>query len=235
MKQDSLQLVMDAIWQRKVTFLLVFSGVLAISYGLLVMIDFVPEAPTDVTVTEQPQETSEQTEVETQTEPTIVHNEAGSATAAPLISPDAATLPVSITFDRFDKVIPVSNPTSREVADLDAGLLKGAVRHPDSATFADEGTIFILGHSSYLPTVFNKNFQAFNGIQDLEWGDTVRLRSADAEYVYRVEKVYKAKASEVTVPIANTGPRLVLATCNSFASKDDRFIVESKLIEVITL
>jgi sortase (surface protein transpeptidase) len=33
------------------------------------------------------------------------------------------------------------------------------------------------------------------------------------------------------VPMEGTGPRLTLATCNSFGSKDDRFIVEAKAIE----
>jgi LPXTG-site transpeptidase (sortase) family protein len=91
--------------------------------------------------------------------------------------------------------------------------------------------MFILAHSSYLPTVFNKNFQAFNGIQDLVWGDTIRVRSVDAEYIYSVQKVYQAKASEVAVPATPGKAQLTLATCNSFGSKDDRFVVEATLIE----
>ena len=54
--------------------------------------------------------------------------------------------------------------------------------------------------------------------------------SEDNVYEYRVEKVYRAKAQDLTVPIAGTGNRLTLATCNSFGSVDDRYIVEAKRI-----
>ena len=50
--------------------------------------------------------------------------------------------------------------------------------------------------------------------------------------MYRVDRVYRAKADEVTVPIAGDVKRLVLATCNSFGKIDDRYIVESDLVEV---
>jgi sortase (surface protein transpeptidase) len=50
-------------------------------------------------------------------------------------------------------------------------------------------------------------------------------------YEYRVEKVYRARAQDVTVPIADTGNMQTLATCNSFGSVDDRYIVEAKQID----
>ena len=238
MEQTDLRSLENAVWQRKTAFLVVFSVVLALSYAILLIIDFVPEEPAPRDAAEEQNEIDIE---QRQTSPTIrneavapdsgAERPAGTQNPGPSNMTAVSALPQTIIIDRLDKVIPVNNPTSRTVADLDEALLSGAVRHPDSATFSNEGTIFILGHSSYLPTVFNKNFQAFNGIEDLKWGDTVRLRSKDTEYVYRVEKVYQAKASEITVPIAGTGPRLTLATCNSFASKDDRYIVESTLVE----
>src|SRR3989344_2635308 len=105
--------------------------------------------------------------------------------------------------------------------------------YPLSITLEQNGTVFILGHSSYLPVVRNKNFQALNGIQDLKWGDTITISSTDGEYVYRVDKVYRAKAGDVVVPIAGPTQRLYLATCNSFGSQDDRYIVEADLVEVV--
>jgi LPXTG-site transpeptidase (sortase) family protein len=143
-----------------------------------------------------------------------------------VVSP-GAELPLSISIAKLNKTVEVLNPTSRTIADLDTALLDGVVRHPDSATLAQEGNVFILGHSSYLPNVFNQNFQAFNGIQDLEWGDVIEVTSADTVYEYRVEKVYRARAQDVTVPIAGTGNMLTLATCNSFGSVDDRYVVEA--------
>ena len=141
-------------------------------------------------------------------------------------------LPEKITFDSLNRSVTVFNPNSRNVTELDNALLNGVVRHPDSATLGQNGTVFILGHSSYLPKVLNENFQAFNGIQDLKWGDLIKVEGGDEVYIYRVEKVYKAKATDTTVPIAGESQRLVLATCNSFGSTDDRYIVEAELAEV---
>jgi LPXTG-site transpeptidase (sortase) family protein len=136
---------------------------------------------------------------------------------------------------KFDRKITVLNPTSRSIPDLDAALLSGVVRHPDSADLAQDGNVFILGHSSYLPNVMNKSFQAFNGIQELQWGDVIELTANGYVMTYEVEKVYKARAQDVTVPIAGTGPRLTLATCNSFGSTDDRYIVEAKRVSIKAL
>jgi len=139
-------------------------------------------------------------------------------------------LPFTMIIDSLNRTLPINNPTSRSIADLDAALLTGVVRHPDSATMAQDGTVFILGHSSYLPLVKNKMFQAFNGIEKLVWGDTIRIKTSDREYVYQVDKVYKANANTLSVPIANTAARLTIATCDSFGSESDRFIVEAVLL-----
>jgi sortase (surface protein transpeptidase) len=148
------------------------------------------------------------------------------------MSDASVVLPTSISIKKLDRVITVLNPTSRSIADLDAALLEGVVRHPDSANLLQDGNVFILGHSSYLPAVRNRNFQAFNGIEDLAWGDEIEVTSGSYIYVYEVEKVYKANAQEVVVPIAGNTPRLVLATCNSFGSVDDRFIVEARQVSI---
>lgn len=204
------------IQMRKVSFFVAFFVIIFLSYTILYSIDFIPEP-----IEETP--TSDSVEVDPEID---VQDQEVEEVAKIVDSP----VPLKIIFETLDKEITVLNPASREVADLDQALLGGAVRHPDSADFRDDGNIFILAHSSYLPNVFNKNFQAFNGIQDLTWGDKIRLQSDDMEYVYRVEKVYKAKATEVFVPETPGEAKLTLATCNSFGSKDDRFMVESTLI-----
>jgi len=200
----------------KVPFFIVFFVIVLGSYAVLFAIDFIPE-PVTGTKTEQKMEEKEEL-------PVVVEEEV-------VIEEPVSALPKKIIFDSLDKEVVVLNPESRAIADLDASLLNGVVRHPDSADFENEGNIFILGHSSYLPTVFNKNFQAFNGIQDLVWGDIIRVQSDDTEYVYRVQKVYEAKTSEVWVPQTPGKAQLTLATCNSFGAKDDRYIVEATLID----
>ncbi len=203
---------------RKVSFFVTFFFVILFSYAVLYIVDFIPEPVEEETSPIVNEEVAQ--EVIKEVIPVVVEPKEEIDTS----------LPVKIIFETLNKEVTVLNPQSREIADLDEALLSGAVRHPDSADFTEDGNIFILAHSSYLPNVFNKNFQAFNGIQDLTWGDKIRVQSEGMEYVYSVKKTYKAKATEVFVPETPGEANLTLATCNSFGSKDDRFMVEAKLV-----
>ena len=205
---------------RKVPFLAIFAFTIFVTYGVLYAIDFIPEPGVNDTASSTAA-VATSTTAQTKDAVGTVHT-AELAPAAPV-----AAEPVKIVFDTLGKSVKVLNPTSDKEADLDKALLSGAVHHPDSADFTKPGNIFILGHSSYLPNVINKNFQSFNGIQKLSWGDTIRVLSTDTEYIYRVEKVFEAKASEVTVPSTPGEARLTLSTCNVFGAKEDRYVVEA--------
>lgn len=212
---------LGTIWKNKFKFLFVYFLVFFFTYLFLVAIDFVPE-PKSETDIEEPAESSEVIKIaEEQELPT-----------AEVVAETEPVLPTEIHIERLGKTITVLNPESRTIAELDEALLYGVVRHPDSAHLTQQGNVFILGHSSYLPNVFNENFQAFNGIQNLEWGDTIEVASEGKVFVYKVEKVFQAQAQELTVPIAVEEKLLTLATCNSFGSVDDRYIVEARQIEV---
>ncbi len=202
--------IFDIIWRRKVPFLVTFFIVFTLSYGFLTLIDFLPE-PVQVTEPE--------TMVSTET-PKIEES-----------LPEVVTaLPTTLTIPSLERVATVANPTTSDITTLDGELLKGLVRHPDSAKLGEKGNILILGHSSYLPNVMNKNYQALNGIQKLVWGDLITLSSDTTVYTYRVDKVYQSKASDVVIKTDNSGQKLTLVTCNSFGSKEDRFIVEANLV-----
>lgn len=221
----SLFRAIDAILEQKFAFLATFFVFFTVSYALLSVFDFLPEPIKADSAITQPVSTT------TITLPTIKTPVKPEATpVATLLASGGDALPQTITIDTLGKTIKVLNPAADSISALDSALLSGVVRHPDSATMGEDGNLFILGHSSYLPVVNNKNFQAFNGIQNLKWGDTIRVASKDVEYTYRVEKVYKAKASALTIPVAGKGKRLTLATCNSFGSIDDRYIVEASLL-----
>ncbi len=212
--------IIDQIMANKIAFIVAFFSVFTFSYGILYALDFYPEP------------------IKTSATTTVTHIPAVATTtpkqeAVSNIGSD--TLPQTLLIPALSRTVSVLNPASNSVAALDAALLKGVIRHPDSATFADEGTMFILGHSSYLPTVHNRNFQALNGIQNLKWGDTITLESKNLAYTYKVEKTYKAKASGYTVPIAGKGKTLTLVTCNSFGSAEDRYVVEATLISTKAL
>ncbi len=212
-----LERFLGRVWERKVPFFGVFFVVMLVTYALMVIIDFVPEPVTSNT------DQSETEDVATTTLPTT--------TASTEVQKVVEKIyPESIYFDSLGRGVKVLNPESSDLAVLDEALLNGVVRHPDSVDLSEEGNMLILGHSSYLPTVFNKNFQAFNDVQKLTWGDKIRVRTADTEYVYRVEKVYQAKASEVFVPDTPGESKLTLATCNVLGAKEDRFIVEASLV-----
>ncbi|MFN3692551.1 MAG: sortase domain-bontaining protein [Candidatus Paceibacteria bacterium] len=204
----------DALWVKKVPFLVVFFVIFTLTYGVLFAVDFLPEPKTSAPVKAVATSTFATTTKEVEE-----------------VSPAAmAEEPVQLSIPSLDRVVSVLNPETRDIVELDRELLKGVVRHPDSALLGEEGNVVILGHSSYLPNVMNKNFQALNGIQKMKWGDIITLQSDGTEYTYRVEKVYQAKASGVTIPTEVTGKRLTLVTCNSFGAKEDRFIVEAKLL-----
>lgn len=239
----------EQIRARWAAFLAAFFVIVFFSYAFLYIVDFVPEP-----IEEREESTSEilpqvrigQTD---QTLPADTVTSSGEVstdrpissappsvsqspiTTAPPVAASASAIPQTMILDSLGgRRVPVVNPTSRAIADLDEALLSGAVRHPDSADFSSDGNIFILGHSSHLPNVINRNFQVFNGLENMTWGDRIRLHSDTTEYIYRVERVYEALASEVIVPFTPGEARLTLATCNNFGSRDDRFIVEARLI-----
>ncbi len=209
---------MNQIWERKYAFFGVFMVIITLTYGVLYAADFYPELT-----------------VATSTPAVVAPTTTTPVAPAPQASEKSAAsvdpLPVRLIIDKLDRDVRILNPKDDSVEALDAALLEGIVRHPDSATFTKTGTMFLLGHSSYLPTVHNKAFQALNGIQKLEWGDEIRVQSDTTEYVYRVQKVYEVKASAASAEMQWEKATIILVTCNSFGSKDDRFVVEGYLVK----
>jgi LPXTG-site transpeptidase (sortase) family protein len=223
----SLFAALNQAMERKVAFLGTFFVIFTITYAVFAAFDFLPEPAKSVekpaVATTTVKNTTPTSTIET---PATTNTHITTTTAQTVVTGE---LPKTLSIDTLGHTLTVYNPASRSVSSLDTALLSGVVRHPDSAELGQDGNVFILGHSSYLPVVHNKNYQAFNGIQNLKWGDTIRVKSATTEYVYRVEKVYKAKASGLVIPVAGEGKHLTLATCNSFGTTDDRFIVEASL------
>ena len=217
----------NRVMERKVAFLATFFIVFTLSYGVLATLDWLPEPVSEGAPTPDAVANPQKNTTDTTVRPT--ESGQGNGSAGSVSNLTGKELPLTLTIDSLNRTVPILNPASPTVASLDAALLRGVARHPQSATLGQDGNIFILGHSSYLPVVHNKNYQALNGIQNLKWGDTIRLSSATTEYTYRVEKVYKAKASALTIPVAGAGKHLTLATCNSFGTHDDRYIVEATL------
>lgn len=243
----SIDAIYDTVYTSRGHFLAVFTVSLLVTYGFFYAIDFLPEPPEDgattrvasaeevdreQTFTDEVDEISATNDADSSEEVILSDSFVDTVAATESSSepePVTAVLPVRMNIDALDREIPILNPTSRAIDDLDAALKRGAVRHPDAADLQREGNIFVLGHSSRLPNVINRNYQVFNGIENLEWGDVIRVYSEDTEYIYRVDRVYEAKASALTIPIAGTGPRLTLVTCDTLGAIEDRFVVEAEL------
>lgn len=143
----------------------------------------------------------------------------------------APELPTKIEIPSIDLAVTISNPDSTKVSVLDQALEHGAVRYPSSSKLGVPGNVIIFGHSSYLPLVRNQAFKAFDGIQTLTPGERITITGSAHTYVYAVERVQKASATEDAIPLTVEGSVLTLATCDSFGEKSDRFVVTARLVE----
>ncbi|KND49760.1 MAG: hypothetical protein AB203_01580 [Parcubacteria bacterium C7867-008] len=190
---------------KKWSFMVAFALVFLTSYSSLIALDLVPVAPVKVAT-----------------------NLTASAIQAVTTRPES---PTKIEIPSIKLSVTVSNPDSSEVSVLDNALLKGAVRYPSSSNLGEAGNVIIFGHSSYLPIVNNPAFKAFDGIQDLKPGDRIKVIGSDHVYEYAVETVVKADAESDSIPLVVTGSKLTLATCNSFGTKSDRFVVTANLVK----
>jgi len=216
---------MTPIMTHKGEFLLWVFILMAAMYGVLSATNFIPnERPLSYVVEESNESVIDESTVN-EVIPRVATNVA--------LAGDAT--PNQIIIDKFKKTLTVNNPTTSDIATLDNSLLTGVARYPSSATMNDDGTMLIFGHSSHLAVVKNMNFRAFNDIEDLLWGDTIRVRSDDYEYVYRVDRVYQLKATADSIPMEQGIKKLVLVTCNTFGAKEDRYIVEASFVDAIKL
>ena len=150
-------------------------------------------------------------------------------TVAPADTETQAVYPGRLVVPRLGIDLPVSNPTTRDIAALDEELKSAVVRYPDSATLGiDGGNTLIFGHSSRLPIVRNQFFKAFNNIEDLADGEEIIVHAQNGDsYHYRVSRVYRASATDDRIPLQVAGHRLTLLTCDSFGAKSDRWVVEA--------
>jgi LPXTG-site transpeptidase (sortase) family protein len=141
-------------------------------------------------------------------------------------------LPTRLVIPITGTDVPISNPNTTDIEELDNELLTAVVRYPGSGTLGIDGNMFIFGHSTGYRTVNNEMFRAFNGLKDLEKGNVIKLVSGTTEYIYSVDTLIREDASNITVEF-NTQPgvqRLTLSTCDSFGKKSDRYVVTADFV-----
>lgn len=199
---------------RKWSFLGIFLLAFGASVGTLARLDLLPEAPKAEAIADTAHRAALMT--------------TSSATVVSIGYPEE---PVKIEIPAINLSAAVANPESTSIEVLDQYLLTGAVRYPGSIRLNEEGNLVLFGHSSYLPVVNNPAMKTFNGIQKLSPGDRITLSSSNAAYTYVVRSVTKAAVADGAIPLSVSGRVLTLVTCNSFASKDDRFVVTADFVE----
>ncbi|MHB8660366.1 MAG: sortase [Minisyncoccota bacterium] len=202
-------------YARKWSFLGVFAVVFLGSVVALARLDLLPDVPP------------------TPVDPTVTLAASSPAAAdtngsASKIEPE---FPTSIAIPAIKLSVKISNPDTTNVDALDQLLLKGAVRYPTSAKLGEMGNVVLFGHSSYLPIVGDEAYKTFDGIQKLAAGDTVTVYSSDRAYTYQVRSVAKESANDAAIQLSVSGNVLTLVTCNSFATKSDRFVVTADFVE----
>lgn len=200
--------------ERPFTFSLTFVALFACMVLFMAAVDALPES-----VTGSSEDSSQQVLGSASPQPDYVAQ-----------SPQTSEYPTRVVAKSIGLDATVVNPIATDVDSLDQELTKGAVRYPTSALLGQDGTVLLFGHSSYLPVVYHQYYKTFNGIQNLKKGATVSVYSQGTEYRYSVTEVRLANADEDVVELPQSGKRLVLVTCDSFATKSSRYVVLADLL-----
>jgi len=203
------------VWERKWIFLPVFFLVFFLSLSLLTLLGAIPESFID---------DSSEGEVSTATETQTTPPPSGESRE------ESPKNPTRLVIEKVGINSPIQNPESREISELDKALLSGVVRYPGTGRLDEDGTMFIFGHSSYLPVVYNKAYQSLNYLQKLEKGDLINVESDTRVYLYRVASVTKENATDTKVDLTRKDRHLVIATCDSFGKKQDRYVVDAEYV-----
>ena len=197
--------------QRPFSFAITFVALFALVFGFMAMTDTLPDS-----ISQNSTGKTNQTN-------------GGTSDVPGTSDVQGAEAPTRIVAKNIGLDVAVVNPTATKVELLDEALKQGAVRYPDSALLNVDGTVLLFGHSSYLP-ITRPFYQTFNGIQNLKAGQMVSVYSGATEYRYTVVGVRVANAEEDVIELPTTGKHLVLVTCNSFATKSARYVVNADFV-----
>lgn len=141
-----------------------------------------------------------------------------------------AVAPTHMRINAIGLDLPISNPSTRDLEELDTVLKNGPARYVDSALLGEKGNVLIFGHSSHLPVVHNQMYKAFNKIPELKVGDSISIEGGGKEFLYSVKSVEKVDANDGIIDLAKTGNRLTIVTCDTLTGKSSRFVLEAELV-----
>ncbi|MDD5050529.1 MAG: sortase [Candidatus Pacebacteria bacterium] len=212
MSSNKGNLITDSSFKNKLLFLGIFFAVFFVSFGILYALGFIPLelAPTN----EEPSLPS----------PTEIVSASGTS------STPAATAqgeePIRIKIANIGVDSPIRNPSTTDIDALDNELLKGVVHYPGSG-YLGVGNMFLFGHGSNLSVIHNQAFKVFTQIKVLKRGDVIHVLSQTKDYSYIVSKVTLVDASKALVEFSTQRKMLTLSTCDTFGTKQQRYVVEA--------
>ncbi|GEM_PF-637187 len=125
---------------------------------------------------------------------------------------------------------PVRLPNSKNPDVLNAELLKGVVRWPDSVMPGQTGNVLLFGHSSTLLAVNNNAYRVFSDLKKLKPGDLIKIHSDVTEYVYVVTGGKITKADDTKINLTSDKKLLTLSTCNIIGGKESRYVIEAEFL-----
>jgi LPXTG-site transpeptidase (sortase) family protein len=216
--------VINEIRERSGAFATTFLFLFALTVGFLFIMGDTPDDSSS-------SDTQTATNPTNPTNPTPTTDTQPTQPTQPAIQ-QAGEYPVRIVAKAVSLDAHIVNPTSTNVNSLDQELTKGAVRYPTSGMLGQNGTVLLFGHSSYLPVVYHQYYKTFDGIQNLKSGAIVSVYSNDRVYNFAVTGVRVADANDTgsdIVELPTDNQYLTLITCDSFATKSNRFIVTATL------
>ncbi len=202
----------DVLVQRRAQFVRTFVLTAFVLGSILVLFDVVPES-------------NVQSTLET------ISSSSTNSVVVPQKKVVEVTTPVRILIATRAIDTSIVTPQSTDIAVLDRALLTGAVHYPGSAHAGEKGNMLIFGHSSYLPVVKNKSYQAFNDLGKSKKGEVIEVFSSTHRYTYTIHSVALKRAEDVIVPLDVSEPTLTLATCNTFGAKQERWVVIAHLTQ----
>ena len=222
--------VLAQVESKSGAFAVVFLLLFGITFGFLMLVGATPDAPGTTKDSDLALNGSDGATATSGQTPASAQQ--GDATPATSISAadGSGQLPTRVIISKIGLNVTVSNPDTTDANVLDNALSKGAVRYPTSGSLGQNGTVLLFGHSSYLPIVHNQAYKTFDGIQDLKPGDIISVYSGSTEYRFSVTGVKVADATSDVVELPADAQHLTLVTCDSFATKSNRFVVTADLV-----
>lgn len=126
---------------------------------------------------------------------------------------------------------PIVTAESTDLKVLDEALKRGVVHYPKSAMLGEEGNVLLFGHSSRLNNIRNVAYKALTGIEGVEIGDIITVRSEDYIYKYKVKGVKLVYSGDELISLKTDGKILTISTCNTLGAKEERIIVTADFID----